>query len=425
MRISINPVISFFLFVALFAGMQGGRYVFANRLQEVGTLCALLVFAIGAWVTLFRMPVQQWNRWVFTPAWIIFGVMGVSSVVFALNFGGNALYNFFSAREFLLGFIGPALVLINRAGYPLASLQRVILVCLLALMVNYLYHYNTMDLRAAFFSSDHTISNLVTYDEWRGFRLKPSMVAVMLAVLTGFMLCLQRESWVKFFSGALLLGLGAYIWSIVMFRSTLATMFLGLLIYQLFLARTNRIPLALAVLPLAIVAAPVVVQIVTGHFAAAEGGSFRLHSYQTALKTIPDYFFFGVGEDSAYGVSYGALFGKTFFPSDIGLVGITFKYGVVGLALYLGLHGLIFFQLWRANLVHRAVTGRHDAILFGLLILIAAQSLNLALIAGLAYAQGITVGSLSLAYAYLTRSELQKASQNAKNPQCATNLALA
>jgi hypothetical protein len=423
-RVSLNPLISLLIFIALFAGLQGGRYVFANRLQEVGTLCALIVFAIGAWITLFRLPGKEWNRWVFNPALLIFGVMAISGLAFALNFGGNALYNFFAAREFLLGFIGPAIVLIVRAGYPLQSLHNVILACLVALMVNYLYHYNTMDLRAAFFSSDHTISNLVTYDEWRGFRLKPSMVAVMLAVLVGFMMLLRRRSMASLLLAFTLIGLGAYIWSIVMFRSTLATMVFGLIIYQLFLAGRNRVPLAFVVMPLGFIVAPIVIQIVLQHFAEADGGSLRLNSFRLALQSIPNHFFFGIGEDSAYGITYGDLFGKKFSPSDIGLVGIAFKYGVLGLGLYLSMHAMIFVSLWRANLAVRSATGQHDPILFALLVLITAQTLNLPLIAGLGYAQGITTGSLSLAYASLLNRGVEPGgrdvSQIAKNAQLPT-----
>ena len=34
------------VFVAIFAGCQGGRYYFANRLQELGIASALLLFAL-------------------------------------------------------------------------------------------------------------------------------------------------------------------------------------------------------------------------------------------------------------------------------------------------------------------------------------------------------------------------------------------
>ena len=105
--LSLKPFISLMLFIALFAGLQGGRYILSNRLQEVGMLCALMVFAVGAWLTLFRLPTREWHGWVFTPIFLLLGVMLVSATAFAANFGGNPLYNFFAAREFLLGLIGP------------------------------------------------------------------------------------------------------------------------------------------------------------------------------------------------------------------------------------------------------------------------------------------------------------------------------
>ncbi|MDC0175228.1 hypothetical protein OAI54_06545 [Pseudomonadales bacterium] len=137
--LSIAPIISFLLFIALFAGFQGGRYMMANRLQEVGTLCALLVFVLGAWLALFRITQSEWKAWVYTPCWLVAGVMVVSSVMFGINFGESVLFSLFSAREFLLAFIGPAIVLIVKSGYPLASLRTVLFATLLALMVNYLF----------------------------------------------------------------------------------------------------------------------------------------------------------------------------------------------------------------------------------------------------------------------------------------------
>ena len=83
------------------------------------------------------------------------------------------------------------------------------------------------------------------------------------------------------------------------------------------------------------------------------------------------------------------------------------------------MHSLIFIQLWKANISVKTQSGCHDVILFALLVLITSQTLNLVLIAGLAYAQGITTGSLSLAYAHLMLEKAQDASQIAKNSQFA------
>ena len=106
MRLSLNPLISLLLLIALFAGLQGGRYFLANRLQEVGIFCALLVFALGAYASLFKLDYDSWKRWVYLPILLLGGIMVVSATTFLVQYGGNLLFNFFSAREFLLGFLG-------------------------------------------------------------------------------------------------------------------------------------------------------------------------------------------------------------------------------------------------------------------------------------------------------------------------------
>ena len=62
--LSLRPVVMTLVFIALFAGCQGGRYYMANRLQELGIASALALFALGLWQGLFRLPREEWMRWV-------------------------------------------------------------------------------------------------------------------------------------------------------------------------------------------------------------------------------------------------------------------------------------------------------------------------------------------------------------------------
>ncbi|CAN0606677.1 unnamed protein product, partial [Ectocarpus sp. 12 AP-2014] len=101
------------------------------------------------------------------------------------------------------------------------------------------------------------------------------------------------------------------------------------------------------------------------------------------------------------GDSYQDIVARYFFPSDLGLVGITYKYGVIGVMLYLYMHCRIWVRLWSANLAAREATGRIDPLIWAMLMFMTAQTFNLALNPGLAYAQGITLGSLALALAGL------------------------
>jgi hypothetical protein len=78
-----------------------------------------------------------------------------------------------------------------------------------------------------------------------------------------------------------------------------------------------------------------------------------------------------------------------------------FKYGAVGTTLYLYCHFLTWGRLWRTNFLLRSHNGRHDPLLWGMLILMTSQTLNLPLISGLVHAQGITVASVAIAYCAL------------------------
>lgn len=401
LAIDTRPIICLLLFIALFAGCQGGRYFMSNRLQELGIASALALFALGAWRGLFQLDVATWKSWLLKPVCLIFGVMGVSSLAFSINYGGNPLYSFFSAREFMLGFVGPGVYLLCRCGFPVASVERTIRFTIVALMLNYLFFYFTMDLQAAFFSSDHTVSNLVTFDEWRGFRLKPPLFAIMVGLMAALIGLGQARSGGAFVGALLILCIAIYIWSIVLFRSTLATMLLSIMLYPLFFASRNRVPMLVVLMPLGVLAFPVAFQLMLDVFLGSDGGNIRLKSFQLAFDHIPRHVLLGAGEDSAYGATYQDIVGRYFYPDDIGLVGTVYKYGILGAALYLFMHFKIWRTLWRANICHVETTGNINPLLWGLFIWLTALAFNLVLNPGLAYAQGITLASIGLALACL------------------------
>ncbi|KZX55124.1 hypothetical protein A3709_09045 [Halioglobus sp. HI00S01] len=399
--LNLRFIIMLLVFIAIFAGFQGGRYYFANRLQELGIAASLGLYLLGAWRGLFMLPAADWYRWVMAPALLIVGIMVVSALVFNINYAGNPVYSFFSAREFLLGFLGPGIYLLCRCGMATRDVHSVVWVALVALMLNYLFFYATMDLREVFFSSDHTKSNLVTYDEWRGFRLKPPLFAIMVALLAGLALIAQARSKVSVLGAILVIALGGYIWSIVLYRATLATMALSVILYPIFLASRSRVQLILVAAPLALLAAPVMGHLALNYFLSADGGTIRAKAFASALELILRHPLLGAGEDSAYGLSYQDIVAFYFYPSDLGLVGTGYKYGLIGVSLYLFMHCKIWLALWRANIFHREREGAIQPLIWAMLMFMTAQTFNLMLNPGLAYAQGITLGSLALALASL------------------------
>lgn len=408
---SAQHAIGLIMFIALFTGFQGGRYYAGNIAQELGILCSGLLFLIGAFFSLFHLSREQWNRWVLIPVCLTSGIIVIWGLTFVLRFGGNPLHNMMASREFFFILLAPGIYLCGRSGVSMKTIQCAIWATLVASMLNYLFNYFRLDLQETFFSPDHRISSLVTYDEWRGFRLKPPLFSIMIALLAAIMFLTQRRPLLLKLCALCVFLLACYIWSIVMFRSTLATMILSVFLYPLLLSRPNRIHLWILIVPLTIalltVTANIIFAMVYNNFSAAEGGNVRLESYQLALQTIPQQLFFGSGEDSAFGVTYATLFGAKFFPSDLGLIGITFKYGIIGLSLYLYFHFSILMRLCQTHWQLIEKNKQSAAIIWAMLIFFSAQTFNLILNPGLAYAQGITTGAMAIALCGLYQHQLQ------------------
>jgi O-antigen ligase len=179
----------------------------------------------------------------------------------------------------------------------------------------------------------------------------------------------------------------------------LATMVIALIIYPLFFHRPKNIQLLIVLTPLALIIAPMLASIIYDNFINANGGSIRISAFNTALRHLPDIFMVGAGEDSAYGSSYQMLFGANFYPSDLGLIGLTFKYGLIGLILYLYLHSLVIVELCKAHWKNAADNSNEASLIWAFLIFFLALTFSLLINAGLANVQGITLGSCALALA--------------------------
>ncbi|MEH6911617.1 MAG: hypothetical protein V7459_13600 [Oceanicoccus sp.] len=399
--VNLQVVICVLIFLAIFAGCQGGRYYMSNRLQELGIFSGLALMVLGSWRAFFKLDMGTLKAWVFKPIYLVFGIMLVSSLAFYLNFGGNPLYSFFSAREFMLAFMGPGIYLLCRTGLPIALVERTVRFAFIALMINYLFFYFTLDLPSLFFSTDHTVSNLVSYDDWRGFRLKPPLFAIMVGLMAALIGVGQSRSILSWVASLSVVSIAIYIWSIVMFRSTLAAMALSMFLYPIVFSSRNRIPLVVVLSPLIILCIPIGFELMLDVFLGSDGGSLRKKAFGLAFEHIPGHFFFGAGEDNAYGVSYQDIVAPYFYVDDIGIVGTLYKYGAIGGLLYLYMHFKIWSQLWAANIKFTQVHGRLNPLLWAIFMWLTAMAFNLVLNPGLAYAQGITIASIGFALASL------------------------
>ena len=190
-RISFSALISVAIFIVFYTGLQGGRYFLANRIQELGLLMAMILFFYGAIVASLHVRDKdlKWNWWFFTTVLLVAYTFVLPGYVFSVNANVSMLPSVLAGRGYLIIFFGPALYFLYRLGYSPEQMERVFIAALVFLALNYMFHYFRLDLRATYFSADHTVASLVTHDDWRGYRLKPSSHALFTISILGISYC--------------------------------------------------------------------------------------------------------------------------------------------------------------------------------------------------------------------------------------------
>ena len=236
MKIGGRSLISVSLFIALYTGFQGGRYFFANRVQEIGILCVLALFIYGAVMTAFKTTKKElnWNWWFFATIFMIAYTFVLPAYLFSVNANVAMLPSLFASREFLLIFLCPSLYYCYKLGYTVEEIEDIFIKTLVALILSYLFHYYRMDLRAAYFSTDHAVAGLVTFDPWRGYRLKTPSFAFYLLTVMAPMFVYFSDKTSKKIAWIVMCFLLVHIWILVAQRSMMATLILSVVAYNVY-----------------------------------------------------------------------------------------------------------------------------------------------------------------------------------------------
>lgn len=411
-NLSIRHVIAIAIFITLYTGFQGGRYFFANRTQELGLLSALTLFAIGAVLTALNIKDKdlRWSWWVFTTLLFLAYTFVLPGFLFSQNANVAMLPSILAAREFLVVLLCPALYFLYRAGYEVERIENVVLVSLVLLMLSYMFHYFRMDLEAAFFSSDHTIASLVTFDPWRGYRLKtPSFGFYLITVIAPMMIFRSRTP-AKKLMWIIMTALLVYIWSLNLQRSMMASIVLSVLFYHFCFARKARLGLFFTALPVMIITVYIGIGIAFEHLSTLdpETDGVRFKSYMIAWESIKQHPFLGFGQQSHSTLTEQDIFWYKFYSSDIGLIGTTFKYGIIGAAMYLLFSIYLISRMISTNWLYLAQYGDVNVIIFALMVVYIAFTINIMLTPVFTYIPGLTAGALGIALTSIWRHKIDK-----------------
>jgi hypothetical protein len=391
MRVSIKSLIDISLILIFFACFQGGKYFMNNRFQEIGIALVLVLFVYSSTKLAWSKKNIHWAWWFWSAPLFVFYTMGISSLTFSIYSKAPMLLSFFAAREFLIVFLAPTIYFLYHLGYSLKRFENILYISLVIIIVNYIFHYFRIDLQAAYMSTGY-MSLLVTHDEWRGLRLKPPTFGMIILTFYIFMALFQKDNFSRKLIMIVALSLVTYVWLLIMARSQMASLALALILYQLLFSRPKRINFIFIILPLVIYFTMLISSILIDKF--AEKDQVRTKSFITAIEQIKQQPVLGYGQHSNYGTTYQDIFGKKFFPSDLGIVGIAFKYGFLGAFVYVFFNFFLFKRLIRANWYYRYRYGHHNPMLWTLLIWITGMTINFILNAGLAYMQGLSTAAI-------------------------------
>ncbi|MDA9981346.1 hypothetical protein N9H39_01105 [Gammaproteobacteria bacterium] len=396
MKFRLSSVILVALVAAVFAGLGGGKFFMHNRAQELGIAIIITLFLGASFLSAFRLQGGQWCLWVSTGPSFVFFVMVFWSLTFSFKADASLMPSVLASREFLLLLLGPTLYLLYRSGLRLEQIGRAVIVGLLLATLSYLFFYHTLDLKAAYFSEDPFTHHLVTYDEARGFRLKPPTYAVMLLALISLFTLFGKSRLSMKLLALVGIGLAVYIWTLVALRAVAAGTLFALILYPLLWRRPGNMYLVVTLVPLIPVVTYALVDPMLAYVQQSHGAEVRMEAYDLALTEIKSNWLFGWGQASGYTKTYQDVFGPKFFPSDLGIVGIMFKYGVAGALIYLIACPLILLKAARAHWMISALKGRPNPLFQSLTVFMTTMTLNIVLWPGLAYGQGLTTAAITL-----------------------------
>jgi len=392
-----------------FFAFQGGWY-YHRITQEAGlaAIVGLFLYCVVRSGLVGRSERDyRWETWALGAPLFILGFVGFYSLLFSAHTGANPVPSMLAMRYYGSLLIVPVLFLSYKLGVSIRMHERILLAALILLLLNYSFNYLRIDPEIAIRSNDHTVRAVVTFDEWRGYRLKPNYYSFYLLSFLGFLTALRSgNTWLR--ASGLVAAMACLGWLAVLRpRAGILGMSAASFAYPLFLARPSRLGPLLAVAPVGLLGAGLLLvanaDAIVDHFRSDWSFIARLQSYRIALSVIADHPLFGFGQASYYSLSYQDIFGHHFYPGDIGLVGVGFRNGLLGVLFYIGFHLFLIQYLLRASWSFRRRFGSSSPTLVALLLLVIGLLPIVVTQPAFAFDFGLPVAGIALGFAACCR----------------------
>jgi hypothetical protein len=337
-----NRLLLLVLLLGLLGGFNIDEYYPSLNFREgmiVLVAVTLLLLLIGA-----RLSLPEWWSIILLPITIIVLPSLIYALIFALRHDVPLLPSVLAMRFLVYYLLGPTMLLMFRRGISIEAMERVLLIAIVIAAIIYLIAYSTIDFETFANASGRSNSNLVRVDGWRGYRLDGPVFAFLLAIVYfGKKTFSAQRGSLKVPLIALLAAM-TYIFSTMLSRAHLASIVIASVAYPLCFAgvRRRRVFYFLSPLIVTLVVLLILFEQDEIYDLLRSDTSFkiRMSSAAIAWSAILKYPIFGIGVASNNSLSYQQLFGYSFYPSDLGALGIWFRFGLVGLI------GYYLFGVW-------------------------------------------------------------------------------
>lgn len=342
------------VFISLIGALGFLEYstLVALRFEEFAELCTLLLFS---WLAASTKVVSARTPYVFLPALGMVLFVLVYAYVFTLRTGADLLPSIFAQRYFVFVLLGPIVYLLSVRGWEPADFRRIFIFAMLTAAAGYVAYDVTLAPKSVLLSGQFFVLQLGSSYLEAGAELRRlNAVSVFLLLYFAGRL-LQARRPLPFAS--LVVGVSALLLVVTIPRALLASAGVALILYAVFLRRPGRAGLTMIMLPLygfiAALLSPYLRDAFIGAFSSDISYEVRIVEVQRAWQVILEYPLLGFGQDSEQSLSYQDVFGHL-YPGDIGLLGVTFQFGLVGLALYLVFVAWLCTNLLRLVWAHAA-----------------------------------------------------------------------
>jgi O-antigen ligase len=326
----------------LLVGLLGAFGFFDyDQLVQFKLISELCVLALFAWLALSVRFDSRWVMLVFLPAFGLLLFVLTYAYVFTLRVDSSLLPSILSQRNYVYVLLGPAVYLLYTRGWRLEDFQQIFLLAMIMAVLSLLVYDTVFASHSFLLSGQFFVLRLGEVAEQSSIYRVMNTSALFLLMYFGRR-ALQARDVVLLVFALGMAGISAAVLAIGLPRGLLASIVVAMVLYAAFLARPARATMSIALIPLGVLAVGIVFPYLSRVFVDRFGEDLsyraRVHEASSAWQSIKEYPLLGFGSDSAQTVSFQDLFGQ-FYPSDIGLLGVTFQFGLVGLVLYLLLVG--------------------------------------------------------------------------------------